>query len=87
MGSLNMGSYHGLYRSSTSGTTGCIKQFLTASSHQPSFPPMVQYECDLCHTVHGFRLTSTQMASTPTQRANLRRNCAAQGIELDVELT
>lgn len=80
--------YYARYRSSTAGTTGCVKEFLTKPQEHANFPPQVTYECDLCpEGSHGFRLTGSTIVSTPRQDKALREYCLKSGIEQDVELT
>lgn len=78
--------YYGHYRASTTGQTGCVKEFITVFQATQMYPPQVMYDCDLCHTSHGFRLLKTHMVSTPSQHRGLEAFCASHKIEMGVEL-
>lgn len=76
--------YFGHYKASTTGQTGCVKEFVTTGSASMTFPPQVMYRCDLCKLEHGFRYMTGHVASTPKQRERLVRYCHDHDIELDV---
>ena len=79
--------YFGHYRSSTTGTTGCVKEFITVGAGACMFQPQVSYYCDLCKKEHGFRYARAHMVATPSQRKSLERYCKEHGIEDAVALT
>lgn len=79
--------YYAIYSSTTAGTTGCVKTFLT----QPieggnSFAPQVEYECDLCNKKHGFRLKTTHLVSTPSQDRSILSYAAKENMESNVSV-
>jgi hypothetical protein len=74
-----------LYKSSTTTTTGCVKQFATTEREELTFTPQVQRLCDLCQSIHNFRLDRVVTVATPRQRKNVRTYCEELGIDLDIE--
>lgn len=78
--------YYGLYRSSTTSTTGCVKEFITHPKDNMLFPPQVQYKCDLCNVEHGFRFIMGHITATPKQIKSFIEYCVAKGIEQEVEI-
>lgn len=79
--------YYGIYSSTTAGTTGCVKQFLSQPiDGQSSFPPQVEYDCDLCDTKHGFRLKTWHMTSTPSQVNSILEYAAKENMESNVKV-
>jgi hypothetical protein len=78
--------FYGVYHAATTSQTGCVKQFATLAADRPSFPPQVNYRCDLCHSEHGFRLVRSMMVSTPSQHSKFETYCVSQQIERDVRI-
>lgn len=75
-----------IYSSSTTTTTGCVKQFATTEREDLMFPTQVPHECVLCKVTHNFRMNRVVSMSTPKQRKNVRDWCESQGMDLDIEI-
>lgn len=83
---MNM-QYYAIYSSTTTGTTGCVKKFLSQPvDKNASFPPQVEYDCDLCNTKHGFRLRTWHMASTKSQHDSIKSYAAKENMESNVKV-
>lgn len=78
--------YFGIYLSSTSGTTGCVKQFVTTPKEDLSFSPQVTYHCNLCGFDHGFRYSRAVVVSTPSAQRQFDQLCINNSWERDVEI-
>lgn len=79
--------YYAIYSSTQAGITGCVKQFLTQPvDGNSSFPPQVEYDCDLCSTKHGFRLRTWHMASTKSQDEAILSFAAKENMESNVKV-
>lgn len=78
--------FYGHYRSSSSGTTGCVKEFMTGQSEKMLFSPQVSYRCDLCNDSHGFRLYKIHQVQTPSASKQFNVMCEKLAIERDVEV-
>lgn len=77
--------YYGLYRSSTTTVTGCVKEFVTTPQTDVRFASQVNYLCDLCKVTHAFRFAYSHLVNTPRQKKQFDEYCSARGIERDVE--
>lgn len=73
--------YYGHYKSSVVSQTGCVKEFVTTESDSLIFIPQVLTHCDLCNNVHGFRLYTVHMASTPKQKKSFNEFCEAKNLQ------
>lgn len=81
-----MTKYYAEYQSAVTGTTGCIKTFMSEAREELVFPPQVEYHCDLCSKTHSFRLFRMHMVSTPSQQRQFDTYCTEQKLERDVEV-
>ncbi len=79
--------YYGIYRSSTSAQTGCVKQIATTAQEQMQFPPQISFSCDLCNTTHNFRYVSAMRPTTESQKKNFFEFCLKYKIESDVNIS
>lgn len=78
--------YFAHYKSSSTGQSGCIKEFVTPETDHTMFPPQVSYACNLCKISHGFRLARTHIVNTPSMRKQFDTFCVSNHIERDVEV-
>lgn len=79
-------NYYGHYRSSTSGESGCVREFITTPHLVADFPVSVLLPCPLCRKTHGFIFAFSHFASTPKQRAQLEAWSVSRDIGFGVAL-
>lgn len=78
--------YYGIYRSSVTGTSGCVKQFCATPMKDMSFAPLVQWQCPLCNVYHNFIFNKVVIADTPKKVINFVQYCEDNKIEMNIEV-
>jgi len=76
-------TYYGEYRTVES----CQKLWVSEGQDTLSFPPQVNYVCDLCKTSHNFRLNRTYTIVTPGQSRQFDEYCKRNSLERDVSIS
>ena len=79
--------YYGIYASSTTGQTGCVKQFCSIPKDKAAFPPLVQWDCSACKKQHNFRFNKSMLVNSPKRVKDFVEYCEENHIDMDIDVS